>query len=89
LVFTIRSDCRIGAQFWKEGPHHSLSLTSAKREEERDNEEGDLFDVGNGSTGLGLAIAREIVRAHGGDIKARNASGGGAEFIVKLPTNPS
>ncbi|MGB2799670.1 MAG: ATP-binding protein [Dehalococcoidia bacterium] len=45
--------------------------------------------MGNGSTGLGLAIAREIVRAHGGDIEARNVSGGGAEFIVKLPTNPS
>ena len=38
-------------------------------------------------SGLGLAIAREIVRAHGGDIEARSASGTGAEFIVRLPTN--
>ncbi|MDY6918393.1 MAG: HAMP domain-containing sensor histidine kinase [Chloroflexota bacterium] len=37
-------------------------------------------------TGLGLAIAREVARAHGGDIQARNAVGGGAEFVVRLPT---
>jgi two-component system sensor histidine kinase ResE len=37
--------------------------------------------------GLGLAIAREIARSHGGDIEAKNTSGGGAEFIVKLPTS--
>ncbi len=43
--------------------------------------------AGKAGTGLGLAIAREIVRAHGGDIVARNTSGGGAEFIVRLPTN--
>lgn len=45
--------------------------------------------AGKTGTGLGLAIAREIARAHGGDIEARNASGGGAEFIVRLPINPS
>ena len=39
--------------------------------------------------GLGLAIAREIVRAHGGDIEARSAPGRGAEFIVRLPTHPA
>ena len=38
-------------------------------------------------SGLGLAIAREIVRAHGGDIEVRSASGAGADFIVRLPTN--
>ncbi len=38
---------------------------------------------------MGLAIAREIVLAHGGDIEARNAPGEGAEFIVRLPAHPS
>ncbi|MGA8008926.1 MAG: DUF4118 domain-containing protein [Thiomonas sp.] len=35
--------------------------------------------------GLGLAICRAIVEAHGGKIEARNRSGGGAEFAFTLP----
>ena len=38
-----------------------------------------------GGIGLGLAIARTIVRAHGGDISISNAEGGGAKFTVCLP----
>lgn len=38
-------------------------------------------------TGLGLAIAKNTLRAHGGNIEARNAFGGGAEFTIKLPGN--
>jgi len=33
-----------------------------------------------GGTGLGLTIARRIVRAHGGDLKAANRTNGGAKF---------
>lgn len=35
--------------------------------------------------GLGLAICKAIVGAHGGEIAAANAAGGGAEFTVTLP----
>jgi PAS domain S-box-containing protein len=36
-------------------------------------------------TGLGLAVARRIVEAHGGRISARPAEGGGAEVVITLP----
>lgn len=39
-------------------------------------------------TGLGLALARQTVRAHGGAIHARLRDGGGAEFVVRLPVRP-
>jgi two-component system NtrC family sensor kinase len=39
-------------------------------------------------TGLGLAVAYAIVQDHGGKIAARNRVGGGAEFVVTLPTAP-
>lgn len=37
------------------------------------------------STGLGLAIAKELVEMMGGNISAENAQGGGTRFIVALP----
>lgn len=38
--------------------------------------------------GLGLYIAREVVRAHGGDISVSSARGTGTEFTVDLPRSP-
>ena len=35
-------------------------------------------------TGLGLAVARRICKAHGGWLKGRNRDGGGAEFTLAL-----
>jgi signal transduction histidine kinase len=38
-----------------------------------------------GGVGLGLPIARNILRAHGGDITLANRAGGGARVTVTLP----
>lgn len=39
------------------------------------------------SVGIGLAMARAILEAQGGSLEASNAHGGGAEFILRFPTN--
>jgi signal transduction histidine kinase len=40
---------------------------------------------GTGGAGLGLAIARGIVRAHGGDIKVESKIGKGTQFTFHIP----
>lgn len=36
-------------------------------------------------TGLGLAVVRSVVAAHGGEVSVGDAEGGGAEFRLRLP----
>ncbi len=36
-------------------------------------------------TGLGLSLAYDIVKAHGGDLKVETKEGEGSEFIISLP----
>ena len=42
-----------------------------------------------GGAGLGLAIAREIVAAHGGQMEVRSVPGEGSEFTFTLPAAPT
>jgi two-component system OmpR family sensor kinase len=44
---------------------------------------------GRAGAGLGLAIVDGLVKAHRGQITARNADGGGAIFTVRLPAAPA
>jgi len=38
-------------------------------------------------TGLGLSLAYDIVKAHGGELKVETKEGEGSEFIIRLPAN--
>ena len=42
-----------------------------------------------GGVGLGLAIARTALQAHGGDVTLRNRAAGGLEAVVRLPVDPA
>ncbi|MEZ4648458.1 MAG: ATP-binding protein [Candidatus Eisenbacteria bacterium] len=39
-----------------------------------------------GGSGLGLSIVREIVHAHGGEVRAENRREGGARVVVRFPS---
>ncbi len=43
------------------------------------------FETGGGGTGLGLTIARDIVRAHGGDVLLEQSPMGGLRARIRLP----
>jgi signal transduction histidine kinase len=47
-----------------------------------------FFTTKTRGTGLGMAIARRFIEAHGGTIAAGNAATGGAEIILTLPRSP-
>jgi signal transduction histidine kinase len=45
----------------------------------------DSLSNGIQGSGLGLTIARQIARVHGGDIVCESRAGGGSCFILRLP----
>ena len=45
-----------------------------------------FYSTKRSGTGLGLALAREIVEAHGGHISLHNREGGGLTVSLVIPT---
>jgi signal transduction histidine kinase len=48
-----------------------------------------FYSEKEGGMGIGLSVASEIVKAHGGELSAGNHPGGGAVVKVRLPAVPS
>jgi signal transduction histidine kinase len=44
-----------------------------------------FFTTRASGTGLGLALVKRIVEAHGGDVTHESPAGGGASFVLRLP----
>jgi len=51
--------------------------------------EGHTTREGRPSYGIGLSLVREIVQAHGGDIRVSSTLGQGATFTMSLPAAPA
>jgi two-component system, OmpR family, sensor kinase len=47
---------------------------------------GDAAPAARGGSGLGLAIVRAVAEAHRGSVALTGSEGGGARFVVRLPT---
>lgn len=81
-------------RLWREGDRVHMAVTD-RGPGLSEQEQARIFEpfgrasarptAGETSTGLGLAIASRIVRAHGGTLEVDSVPGAGATFTVRLP----
>lgn len=74
-VVARNGDVRVS--FWDTGPGVSPEVRTRMFEP--------FFSTRSGGTGLGLAVARRVVEAHGGSLTVSDRDGGGAILTVRLP----
>jgi two-component system sensor histidine kinase KdpD len=88
------SPIRIGASSTQGGVMIHVTDQGPGLTEDEQSRIFDKFYRGSGGqqlkgTGMGLAIAREIIRAHGEEIWVRSSPGQGSEFCFSLPIAPA
>ncbi len=66
---------------------HGPGIPDAERR--RIFETGVRLDDRTPGSGLGLAVTRAVVEAHGGRLDVRSSEGGGATFVIELPVAAS
>lgn len=86
------ADAPIEVEAWQDGPDACLAVSDHGPgfPPLRIDRMFGLFERGNAESsqpgvGLGLAICRAIVEAHGGTIRAENRGDGGARVVLRLP----
>jgi signal transduction histidine kinase/DNA-binding response OmpR family regulator/ligand-binding sensor domain-containing protein len=62
-----------------------ISKENAERVFDRFYQVQDHLKTAVGGTGIGLSVAKEMVKIHGGKINVESAEGIGTSFIVKIP----
>jgi signal transduction histidine kinase len=67
---------------------HGIGISEEDRERIFERFERAVSSRNYGGLGLGLYIARQIIGAHGGSVRAEQTPGGGATFTVELPLAP-
>jgi len=76
-------------RFWVADDGPGIPVADRERVFERFTRLDQSRTRGTGGYGLGLAIAAEVVRAHGGRIGVADGPDGGAQVLVELPADGS
>ena len=74
-----------GSQVWLRVRDNGPGIPAEVRERIFDP----FYTSKQGGTGLGLALSRKLVEAHGGSLEVLSAPGEGTEFVVTLPRRGS